>query len=52
MCPAIDAFHHAWRYGTETWHEGRGKLKAPEPQEHIFEVIPPKVKGNPDVKLL
>ena len=44
------AFHHALTYRAETWQGHRGW--APKVCGYIFEVIPPKVKGHPKVKVL
>ena len=44
------AVSRALRIEAETYHWGWGW--AHETQEYIFEVIPTKVKGHPEVKLL
>ena len=49
VCVSGYAFHHASRYGDETWHGDRGW--GPEAQEHSFEVNPSKINGHPEVNL-
>ena len=48
VCLSGYAFRNASTYQAETWQEGRGG--APEVCGQLFEGVPPKVKGQPEVK--